>query len=263
MERLCRLVCACVLLQLLAPAPAHAWWDWLEEFSGPGPWKGLVFGARLMCFVAERAEPDDTTLGFMAQLDEESQKRAKETEVQRIRGLGAAGLVYSACGLDERRRDDINRDVIQWRRASIELGMRFLWTHDERFANGRRISLTTIEPSFSWSLIDNPSGNVIDYRIGAGFYWVSSREFPSVTGTFLEPVRLDIHAPRKSPKWARIPLFRIGLLVFPRGFEPDVFLPRPDVKRRVSRDWVRYWGIYTDMDAVIKCLKDPRNCGSI
>ena len=26
---------------LIAPAPAQAWWGWLDELSGPGPW---VFG---------------------------------------------------------------------------------------------------------------------------------------------------------------------------------------------------------------------------
>jgi hypothetical protein len=39
-------------IQLLAPPPADAWFGWLDKFSGPGPFKGLLFDARLACFGA-------------------------------------------------------------------------------------------------------------------------------------------------------------------------------------------------------------------
>jgi hypothetical protein len=31
------------------PAPAHAWWHWLDELSGPGPFMGAEFQWRLAC----------------------------------------------------------------------------------------------------------------------------------------------------------------------------------------------------------------------
>jgi len=35
---------------LLLPAPAHAWWGWLDDLSGPGKFKGPQFVFRLFCF---------------------------------------------------------------------------------------------------------------------------------------------------------------------------------------------------------------------
>jgi len=43
----------CLVLMLLAmPTVAHAesdWWDFIEGFSGPGPFKGVTFGERVFC----------------------------------------------------------------------------------------------------------------------------------------------------------------------------------------------------------------------
>src|SRR5262249_46320276 len=39
-----------VLFVLLSPAPAHAWWGWLDELSGPGRFRGPQFDFRLVCF---------------------------------------------------------------------------------------------------------------------------------------------------------------------------------------------------------------------
>jgi hypothetical protein len=41
------------LLLLLAPAPAHAWWGWLDDLSGPGRFRGPQFEFRLVCFGQE------------------------------------------------------------------------------------------------------------------------------------------------------------------------------------------------------------------
>ena len=72
--------------------------------------------------------------------------------------------------------------------------MRFVWTGDERFVpDGEQIYMTTVEPAFSWNVFDNPKYDFVDYGIGAGFFWIGSKEFPTSSGGFLEPVRLDFH----------------------------------------------------------------------
>jgi hypothetical protein len=38
---------------MLAPAPAQAWWGWLDDLSGPGKFKGPQFDFRLACFGPE------------------------------------------------------------------------------------------------------------------------------------------------------------------------------------------------------------------
>ena len=40
----------CFLIQAVAPAPALAWWGWLDKWSGPGEFKGWLYEARLVCF---------------------------------------------------------------------------------------------------------------------------------------------------------------------------------------------------------------------
>jgi hypothetical protein len=363
-----------VVLQLGVPGPAHAWWEILEQFSGPGRWKGFDIDARLFClvdslppdtkkdlvgrmqdFVArmQKAEsrprmqispqipPEGQRGAFLtaardevrkwtAALDEgerildqwqlysghvgdrtavlrlaytNARRRAdaslaaviaatdawinerasradvdaavKEAEqdaaraiddlqrtadsiqhvVDRTRMSAAAlpGVIYSACRLqrDERRR------------ASFDVGMRFLWTHDDRYVDGERITFTTIEPAFAWNVFDNPKRDFLEYGVGAGFYWIASKAFPSVTGGFLEPVRFDFHVPTNfaredaplSKKIVRSLVFRFGYLVFPGGFEPDAFLADPldpVAHRRIGRDWVRYYGIYVDTEVFRK-----------
>src|SRR5262249_9542950 len=41
------------ILLLLTPAPAYAWWGWLDDLSGPGSFRGPAFDVRLVCFGAE------------------------------------------------------------------------------------------------------------------------------------------------------------------------------------------------------------------
>jgi hypothetical protein len=38
---------------MLSPAPAHAWWGWLDDLSGPGTFRGPQFEFRAMCFGPE------------------------------------------------------------------------------------------------------------------------------------------------------------------------------------------------------------------
>ena len=44
-------ILAGALLVLMVPAPAHAWFGWLDNLSGPGPFHGLEFDVRLACFM--------------------------------------------------------------------------------------------------------------------------------------------------------------------------------------------------------------------
>lgn len=181
--------------------------------------------------------------------DTERAIRAYDVAVAGLRGearVGAVvpfvapGFILSACRLAENER----------RRAAIDLSMRFLWTGDERFVpDGEKIYMSTVEPAFSWSILDDPNHDIIDYGIGAGFYWIASKRFPTVSGGFLEPVRLDLHAPSSAHRALRMLVFRAGLLVFPGGFAPDAFpLLSGEPNTRISRDAVKYFGIYLDTE---------------
>jgi hypothetical protein len=371
MQRAVVVLCSTVFLQLAVTSPAHAWWDFLEELSGPGWWKGVDIDARLFCLVdnippekkkalvdrmmqinaslpsfkvlagqagvpggqaertnfvnAVRAETNQWSAKFddwEAILDEwqgfsgrdidkiavlrasvsEARTRANASLVQvvtsveawiaekgtrvagenavkqaeqdatkavasyqraaesmrrivdtpRHRAAALPGVIYSACRLHPGER----------RRAAFDVGMRFFWTNDDRYASGERISLTTVEPAFAWSVFNNTAYDVLDYGLGAGFYWISSKAFPSVSGGFLEPARFDLHFPTNfvksntmTRKVIRSLVFRVGYLTFPGGFEPDAFLAdplNPETHRRIGRDWVRYYGIYVDTEVFRK-----------
>ena len=51
MKRVCAVLFCCAVVQLTVPTRAYAWWDFLEEFSGPGPFWGPDFDARVACLV--------------------------------------------------------------------------------------------------------------------------------------------------------------------------------------------------------------------
>jgi hypothetical protein len=197
-----------------------------------------------------RAQQDATRAADEIQRATETIRRI--VDQPRIVPSALPGVLYSACRLQQEER----------RRAAFDIGMRFVWTHDDRYADGERINFTTIEPAFSWNVFSNPNYDVVEYGLGAGFYWVSSKAFPSFTGGFLEPIRLDFHFPTRfvsnetmTRKIIRSVVFRAGYLVFPGGFEPDAFLAdplNPETHRRISRDWVRYYGIYVDTEVFRK-----------
>lgn len=49
-RRLGMMLALCLMVEASAPAPALAWIAWLDEWSGPGPFWGLLYEARLLCF---------------------------------------------------------------------------------------------------------------------------------------------------------------------------------------------------------------------
>lgn len=58
---------------LLAPAPAFAWWGWLDELSGPGRFWGAEFDFRLACLMqqapwAEAIAESQVTFGVLSSL---------------------------------------------------------------------------------------------------------------------------------------------------------------------------------------------------
>jgi hypothetical protein len=56
MRRLWIVIVSCAALQLLTPTPAHAWWGWLDEMSGPGPWMFVDGRYRIYCFQDEKID---------------------------------------------------------------------------------------------------------------------------------------------------------------------------------------------------------------
>src|SRR5262245_54652950 len=49
MRRLGIVVLCSAAVQLMIASPAHAWWGWLDELSGPGPWMFVDGRYRIYC----------------------------------------------------------------------------------------------------------------------------------------------------------------------------------------------------------------------
>jgi hypothetical protein len=259
-----------VLFELMLPAPAHAWWDWLDDLSGPGKFKGWHLEARLVCFNDRVAPPSPgnaanarTTRNAATATTEAQPTSADtatttttETQGDLVDHNFSGGVTLSACRARPGER----------RRASIDLGLRLLRYTDNStsnaFAGGNSISLSTLVPSFEWRVFNNPRLDVVDAGVGAGVYWFSSLGsspggFDSFSGVIVEPVRLDFHAPTvwtRDKWWTAIPNLRFGLVVFPGGFDTNAFGANltGDKAHRIDSEWLKNFGIFFDLDPIIR-----------
>lgn len=229
MRRVCAIALCSTLCLLVLPERANAWWDIIEELSGPGKFYGWDLDLRLFCL-------NDKVDATRAGTDTPETERVGPT----------VGAVVSACRVKKGYA----------RRLGVNLGARFLKADDNsRFANGERISLTTLEPAISFNLLSrHPDKDFVDYGFGAGVYWFSSTEFQSFNGAFLEPVRIEFHPTtnmKQNHKWAAaIPVVRLGYLLFPGGFETAAFAAAPGVPPRISRDWAFNVGVFFDLEGL-------------
>ena len=155
---------------LVLPERANAWWDIIEELSGPGRFYGWDIDLRLFCLN-----------------DKVDATRAGDRTHPRPREVGPT--------VGSRRLSVPGQEEAMPVAMAVNLGARFLKADDNsQFANGQRISLTTLEPSISVQPSEQaPDRDFLDYGFGAGVYWFSSTEFPSFNGAFLEPVRFEFH----------------------------------------------------------------------
>jgi hypothetical protein len=250
---------AVVLMTMLTPTNALAWFGWLDSLTGPGPFWGLLFDVRAVCFgervsseLARQARAADqladpktrdgdprvvdawraAAAAWAAAFDEElpqpedAQRAAityrnyVRTQESRAALLGAAGVFFSACSPNIIRTSSIDVAVDIWQ----------TFENKEEFAGGEAVRLTTAKVSYSLPLFRKTKYDVLDYSIGVGFYWLTSRGFVEpITGPFLEPARFYFHAPSRwqnetgLKKFLTYPVFSAAAVVFPEGFQDNVF----------------------------------------
>lgn len=233
------------LLLLAIPSRAHAWWEFIEEFSGPKKFYGWDVQVRLFCVVDTVEEQPVTRNGRTKNV-----KVVKTTEKQTP---SAIGVIVSTCQVPS--SPDYKKTHAA-RRMSVDLGARFMHASDDRFANGERIDFTTLEPSVSFNVFSRwPTRDFLDYGFGGGVYWFSSTEFQSFNGAFIEPLRFDIHptTAMKQKTWAAaIPMVRLAWLNFPAGFETASWGAGPGIAPRLRSDWVFNLGIFFDLEPLLR-----------
>lgn len=257
MRRISVIFLAFALVQLL-PARAYAWWEFVEQFSGPKNFYGWDIQVRLFCMVDKVDEKAETKAVPGGTIIERSNTVREGETVKQI--PTAIGVVVSACKVPKRTDPSVVGNVTTTtyavRRLSVDVGARFLHAKDPDFANGEQIDFTTLEPTVSINLLSKwPGLDFVDYTFGAGAYWFSSTEFPSFKGAFIEPLRFEFHTTTKMKQnpWAvLVPIVRVGWLYFPGGFDTAAWAARPGIAPRLGRDRVFNLGISLDLEPLLR-----------
>jgi len=244
-----------VFVQLLLPQRAEAWFGWLDELSGPGPFWGAQVDLRLMCYGARGQQ--------------------KQQDVD----LMALGVRFSFCP-EERDTD---------RLFSFDLGTRLFFTVDRpsatdadprAFADGHPIFLLTVVPSVSYRPIYQLVRNLdkddwrrkldwVDIGAGYGAYRFISKGFDDFSGDEAE-FRADFHVPaalmeklkRRNKHWRLLPQVRYTKVGFLDGFAANAFnpvlqdptaklpsaIPAANDKSRAIKgpDWVGSWTFFIE-----------------
>jgi hypothetical protein len=142
-------------------------------------------------------------------------QRQFEANQQRAAFALSLGVIFSACREDMARRSSID----------VETGFWQVLDDDSQYEGDR---LSTAKVAYTLRLFD-----VLDYSVGAGVFWITSRRYDAVRGVYFEPGRLYLHAPES---WSTlpfktnvlkrilaIPVFSAATVLFPNGFRENAF----------------------------------------
>lgn len=138
------------------------------------------------------------------------------------------------------------------RRYSIDAGIRYHWDNSFEPANGNRVKFVSLGSVLTWYPIRDSKRDVIDLSAGGGWYRFFSGAFPSFNGGYAD-VRADVHVPsvmRQRKLSALIPALRLGMLVFPDGFEANAFADTRNgftSKPMDGPEKATYWGFFFDL----------------
>jgi hypothetical protein len=247
LQRFRTFTCVAFFVLMAIPTTAHAWWDIIEEFSGPRKFKGPDIQFRLFCVVETNkqivsyTEPTD-------QSKEPPQIRVRTERRSEIRTPPTIGMLLSICPTEEGEKTKL----------AFDLGVRFMWSGKYKddinpaYGDGQTIFFSTLEPTLTFPLVLK-NGWRLEYGFGAGVYWFSSEGFDSFRGFLVEPARVNLHVPLPS-RYGLI--LSVGALVFPAGFEPTAFAGDATHSDRIAADLVPIYAIAADLTPAAKALAD-------
>jgi hypothetical protein len=216
------------LFELAVPASGYAWWEYIEQLSGPGPFRGVDIQGRLFCLYQE-TKPGSNQ---------------RETVIE---PNSFPGVIFTIC-----------KPKPVPRFASFDLGVAYRWTsHDTRFADSERIYMLMIQPAFSYNVFArNEDSDYLDVAFGAGLYRFhsSARDFDAFWGGYVEPLRLEFHPTTKFKRRykkasALVPVLRVGYLLFPRGFDTTKF--KAASPTQIGPDFVFKAGVFFDLEGFL------------
>jgi len=185
----------CVVVQLAAPAPAQAWWEWLDQLSGPGPFMGWDVQLRLVCIPETRAGAIDISLDGIT------------PGKQRLaRALG------SGCLFDKR--------VNPMGSLNFAFGQVYSVRNELEYAPGFDkpvVTMTKFEPSLSMFA---DASKRIEITSGLGVLVFHGSGFDTFAHYYWSPLRVTISIGKGVG-------VRLGFVIMPKGFDDVDFGARP------------------------------------
>ena len=178
----------CVVVQLAAPAPAQAWWEWLDQLSGPGPFTGWDFQWRVKCIPDA---PNAVTDLSLANIASDGQRK-----VARIFG---AGCLFES---KVNPRGSVN----------FAFGQVYSVRNELKYAPGidqPRVTMTKFEPSLS--MFVDPE-KLVEITSGLGVLVINGKGFDTFYHFYWTPVRATIQVGKGVSA-------RLGFLIMPEGFD--------------------------------------------
>jgi hypothetical protein len=236
MKRPIVVLVACLVVHALSAAPAHAnIWRWIDELSGPGPFKGVTPEFRLTCWGAAPLPyrgPDDPV-----------QDKNKDKQVERITGAFTAKFPCPQDpGPDRFFRFSLNMQVgVMWGKHNP------IQYPGDLTEPQKQVMLFPIESLVYWQPI-------LGLEIGAGgglFVFQNSQLFPTLFVPVIDPIRIDVRPfdllldPKENSvprKLLRTITLRYGLVAIPQkldatyfgGSPSDPFTPRRELLHSVE-----------------------------
>lgn len=244
MKRLAFALVACLLVQAGGAPPAHAnIWRWIDELSGPGPFKGIAPEFRVKCWGATPL-PDDAP---------------KDERVERIAGVFTAKL---PCPTPP--------EPGTYYEFSLNLQVGILWSRDNPIeyaqdlpASQKKVMLFPVESVLYWQ-------PALGFEMGAGgglFIFQNSRLFATQYVPVIDLFRLDVRPfdmvfhPKKNNltrKLLRTLTFRYGIVFIPQKLDATYFGGSPGDPFTPRRELLRSYEVVVDIEPLLrKTVKMP------
>jgi hypothetical protein len=182
------------ILQLLTPAPAQAWFGWLDKLSGPGPFLTWDLEYRVFCVDDSRANVENVSLSNI-----------RSEKLQRVARVLGTGCVF---------------DTHKNPRASVNFafGQAYATKNELQYSSTdvkKRVTMTKFEPSFSVFLNDSKT---FALTTGVGALVVTGPAFDSFQRFYWKVVRGTV-----IPKGWNGATISVGVLYVPKGFDASDF----------------------------------------
>jgi hypothetical protein len=211
--------------QLAVPTSADAFWRFISEWSGPGPYNGLEIDWRVVCF---SSSPSVSAADAARRQDSSA-----DIDGQAMRTLEA--LIGSRCfaGPTDKRQASFN----------VAFGLFEADDNNLQYATSMDtdVNMTKVEPSFVW----RAHPKVLDIGVGAGLFVFNGPAFKTFSRFFIEPIRVDLR-PFNKKYWDSI-VFKAGVIIVPVGADARDFGAVPGTYHR-DREFLWTVGVGVDLN---------------